>query len=136
MYYEVAAYSGSSQLSYIQKYVVSDQISEDEQWILCENTLGGIDTFRAFGITDFSGQHTYNSSVIDNVMEEYLINTERLYTKNTGHLNKYERRWLLDFFPSRAKYIYQESGIHKIALKESDVANKSSDLPSNYTITY
>ncbi len=136
MYYEVAAYSGSSQLSYIQKYVVSDQISEDEQWILFENTLGGIDTFRAFGITDFSGQHTYNSSVIDNVMEEYLINTERLYTKNTGHLNKYERRWLLDFFPSRAKYIYQESAIHKIALKESDVAYKSSDLPSNYTFTY
>jgi len=136
MYYEVAAYSGSSQLSYIQKYVVSDQISEDEQWILFENSLGGIDTFRAFGVTDFSGEHSYNRSIIDDVMEEYLIDTERLYTKNTGHLNKYERRWLLDFFPSRAKYIYQESAIHKIAVKESDVAYKSSDLPSSYTFTY
>lgn len=136
MYYEVAAYSGSSQLSYIQKYVVSDQISEDEQWILFENSLGGIDTFRAFGVTDFSGEHTFNSSIIDDVMEEYRIDTERLYTKNTGHLNKYERRWLLDFFPSRAKYIYQESAIHKIAVKESDVAYKSSDLPSSYTFTY
>ena len=136
MYYEVAAYSGSSQLSYIQKYVVSDQISEDEQWILFENSLGGIDTFRAFGVTDFSGEHSYNRSIIDDVMEEYLIDTERLYTKNTGHLNKYERRWLLDFFPSRAKYIYQETAIHKIAVKESDVTYKTTDLPSSYTFTY
>ena len=136
MYYEIAAYNGAEQISYTQRYIVSEQYSNDEQWILFENSLGGIDTFRAIGVTDFNGEHTHNCSVIDDIMEEFQVDTERLYTKNTGHLNKYERRWLLDFFPSRSKFIYQDSAIHKISLKESEVAYRSSDLPSSYTFTY
>ena len=51
-------------------------------------------------------------------------------------LDDYSRRWLLDFFPSRAKYIYEASMIRRIIVTESDATYTSNDLPSSYTFTY
>ena len=58
------------------------------------------------------------------------------FVKNTGFLDDYSRRWLLDFFPSRAKYIYEASMIRRIIVTESDATYTSNDLPSSYTFTY
>jgi hypothetical protein len=97
--------SDGNRLTYIQRYYASAMLSEQEQWILFENSLGGIDTFRAYGTTDFTAEHTHNIAEIDEVAIEYRIDTTRKFQKNTGHLDKKQRQWLLDFFPSAAKYI-------------------------------
>lgn len=123
-------------LTYIQRYYASDMLSEQEQWILFENSLGGIDTFRAYGSCDFTGEHTHNIAEIEDNSLEYRVDTERKFQKNTGYLNVQERRWLLDFFPSLSKYIYTGSYLRPIVVTESNVTYTDRELPSNYTFTY
>lgn len=136
-FYDVWAETSSGvRLTYIQRYVASDLLSEEEQWILFENSLGGIDTFRAYGTFDFSGEHTYNIAEIEDVSEEYRIDVERNFEKNTGYLNDYERKWLLDFFSSRGKYICADNTVRRIVCTDSSVDFNQKELPSSYTFTY
>lgn len=136
-YYDVWIENNSSErLTYIQRYYASDMRSEQEQWILFENSLGGIDTFRAYGTTDFIGEHTHNIAEVEDIAFEYRVDTERKFQKNTGHLNRKERQWLLDFFPSEVKYIYSGSALRRIVVVESNVTYTDRELPSHYTFTY
>lgn len=123
-------------LTYIQRYYASDIRSEEEQWVLFENSLGGIDTFRAYGDTTFTAKHTHNIAEIENDAEEYRVDTAREYKKNTGHLNKEERQWLLDFFPSLGKYIYIDNYIRRIVVTDSEASYEAKELPSNFNFTF
>lgn len=123
-------------LTYVQRYHASNLRSDREQWVLFENSLGGIDTFRAYGESENTAKHTHNIVEIENESEEYRVDTEREFKKSTGFLGDYERRWLLDFFPSLGKYIYIGNGVRRIVVTDSGVTYKSSDLPSAYTFTY
>lgn len=125
-----------TRLSYLQRYIYSEIKSEQEQWFLFENSLGGLDTIRAYGDTDFTGEHQHKISKSGDVSSEYDIETNRYYNKNTGYLNEYERRWLLDFFPSKAKYIYTAGALRAIVVSESDAKYSASDLPSSYSFKY
>lgn len=136
-FYDVWVENASgSRLTYIQRYYASSLLSENEQWILFENSLGGIDTFRAYGSADLQVEHTHNIAEIDEVSTEYRVDTERKFQKNTGHLDNYQRRWLLDFFPSQQKYIYAGTYLRPIVVLEDDVKYTRQELPSNYTFTY
>ena len=136
-YYDVWVENLTGQrLTYIQRYYAEDMRTEQEQWILFENSLGGLDTFRAYGTTTFSGEHTHNLAEIDEVSQEYRVDTERKFQKNTGHLNQDERKWLLDFFPSQAKYLYTGNYLRQIVVTESNVSYTDRTLPSNYTFTF
>lgn len=127
---------GGTRLTYKQRYYAQDMRSEQEQWILFENSLGGIDTFRAYGDSDNTAEHTHNVAEIEEVSQEYRVDTERKYKKSTGRLDRNERLWLLDFFPSTRKYIYIGQSLRQIVVVESDVNYKASELPSSYTFTY
>lgn len=136
-YYDVWVENLTGQrLTYIQRYYAEDMRTEQEQWILFENSLGGLDTFRAYGTTTFSGEHTHNLVEIDEISQEYRVDTERKFQKNTGHLNQDERKWLLDFFPSQAKYLYAGNYLRQIVVIESNVSYTDRALPSNYTFTF
>ena len=136
LYYDVWAEVGGSRATYIQRYYASDMKSEEEQWVLFENSLGGIDCFRAYGDSENTAEHTHNIAEIEEDTEEYRVDTQRKFKKNTGHLGKRERLWLLDFFPSLGKYIYAGSFIRKIVVTDSDVSYQAKELPSSYTFTY
>ena len=123
-------------LTYIQRYYASDIRSEEEQWILFENSLGGIDTFRAYGDATFTAKHTHNIAEIENDAEEYRVDTAREYRKNTGHLNREERQWLLDFFPSLGKYIYIDNYVRRIVVTDSEASYEAKELPSNFNFTF
>lgn len=125
-----------TRLTYLQRYYASDIRSEQEQWVLFENSLGGIDTFRAYGDSENTAKHTHNIAEIENDAEEYRVDTTREYKKNTGFLSDGERRWLLDFFPSLGKYLYIDSYIRRIVVTESDASWQTKELPSSYTFTY
>lgn len=136
-YYEVWAEDAlGSRLTYIQRYVVGDMRSEEEEWILFENSLGGIDTFRAYGDSENTVKHTHNVAEIEEIFEEYRVDTTREHKKNTGYLGNSERVWLLDFFPSMGKYVYTDNFIRRIVVTESDVSYNAKELPSNYNFTY
>ena len=136
-YYDVWVEDGAgTRLTYIQRYYASDIRSEEEQWVLFENSLGGIDTFRAYGDAENTAKHTHNVAEIENDSEEYRVDTIREYKKNTGFLSKEERKWLLDFFPSLGKFLYTGNYVRRIVVTESDVSWQTKDLPSSYTFTY
>ena len=137
LYYDVwVEDTEGKRLTYIQRYYASDIRSEEEQWVLFENSLGGIDTFRAYGDTTFTAKHTHNIAEIENDAEEYRVDTAREYKKNTGHLNKEERRWLLDFFPSLGKYVYIDNYIRRIVVIDSEASYEAKELPSNFNFTF
>lgn len=123
-------------LTYIQRYYASNIRSEEEQWVLFENSLGGIDTFRAYGDATFTAKHTHNIAEIENDAEEYRVDTAREYKKNTGHLNREERQWLLDFFPSLGKYIYIDNYVRRIVVTDSEASYEAKELPSNFNFTF
>lgn len=136
-YYDVwVEDAAGTRLTYIQRYYASDIRSEEEQWVLFENSLGGIDTFRAYGDAENTAKHTHNVAEIENDSEEYRVDTVREYKKNTGFLSKEERKWLLDFFPSLGKFLYIGNYVRRIVVTESDVSWQTKDLPSSYTFTY
>lgn len=135
-YLEVYAEAGGARLSVSQFYKFTDIHSEDEQWFLFENSLGGMDTFRAHGVNRLQAEHGHLIAELDENLSEYDVETDRKFVKNTGFLDDYSRRWLLDFFPSRAKYIYEASMIRRIIVTENDATYTSNDLPSSYTFTY
>lgn len=136
-YYDVWVENTSGQrLTYIQRYYAEDMRSEQEQWVLFENSLGGIDTFRAYGVTTLNGEHTHNIAETDECFQEYRVDTKRKFQKNTGYLNDNERKWLLDFFPSQKKYLYAGNYLRQIVVMESNVSFTDRDIPSNYTFTF
>lgn len=128
--------NSGNRLTYIQRYYAGNMQSEQEDWVLFENSLGGMDCFRAYGATNFTGEHTHNLAEIDEVSQEYRVDTERKFEKNTGYLDKEQRRWLLDFFPSRGKYIYTAQALRTIVVTESNVTYTDKELPSNFSFTY
>ena len=137
VYYDVWAENSSGQrMTYVQRYVADTMKSIVEEWILFENSLGGIDTFRAYGDSENTAEHTHNIVEIDDKQKEYRVDTERKHTKNTGFLDIKERNWLLDFFPSLGKYIYTDQHIRQIIVTESNVSYNAKTLPSTYTFTY
>lgn len=136
-YYDVWVENASGErLTYIQRYYADAMRSISEDWVLFENSLGGVDCFRAYGKTNLEADHTHNLAEVDEMSEEYRVDTERKYEKNTGHLSKDEARWLLDFFPSQKKYIYVGSYLRQIVVVESTVTGNLRELPTNYTFTY
>lgn len=136
-HYDVWAESTTgTPLTYTQRYLYSLQKSELEQWVLFENSLGGIDTVRTSGATELSGEHTYNTSTVDGISTEFRIDTHRNYTQHTGALDTYERRWLLDLFPARHKYVHHAGAIRPIVLTADTSKYSTDDLPSSYSFTF
>lgn len=135
-YYDVWVEQSGERVTYVQRYYASDMKSEEEEWFLFENSLGGIDCFRAYGNSENTAEHTHNVAEVEDDSEEYRVDTTRKFKKNTGFLDKKERQWLLDFFPSLGKYVYHGSSLRKITVIESDVNYEAKELPSDFTFTY
>lgn len=136
-YYDVWVEStGGQRLTYVQRYIGSQRRLEDENWYLFENSLGGLDSLRAYGALEDAPEYEHNVSQLDGVLTEYRVDTSRKYTRNTGYLAPRESAWLQDMFSSRQKYAYTASGYYKIVFTASDGGRSSTDLPSSYSFTY
>lgn len=136
-YYDVWVESKSGdRLTYVQRYQADNAKSLHEDWILFDNSLGGIDTFRAYGVDAMTAKHTHNVAEIAEESVEYRVDTERQHQKNTGYLLPAEARWLYDFFPSSRKYIYIDNAIRSIVVTESNVKRDNKLLPSGFSFTY
>ena len=122
--------------TYTQRYYVEGPRSEQEQWYLFENSLGGIDTMRCYGESSLKADHTHNTAEIADTLTEYRTDTERKHTQHTGALTKYERQWLLDFFQAKRKYIYHHNALREIILASSNVEYTSQELPSDFSFTF
>ena len=136
-FYDVwfASPSGT-RLSYIQRYVAGGTMSETEDWIIFENSLGGLDTFRAYGETELTAEHVHNLAELGDETEEYRVDTKRNFSKSTGWLDNRQRKWLLDFFPSAQKFLYTRNFLRKIVVVEDSTSYVDNVLPTGYSFTY
>lgn len=137
MYYDVWVENPSgTRMSYVQRYLASEKQGEDENWYLFENSLGGIDSLRAYGALKDDPEYTHNLAVFGDESEEYRVDTNRLLTRNTGMLTPEEARWLQDMFVAPRKYVYTLSGLYRIVFTSSDAKTDSANPPASYTFTY
>lgn len=137
MYYDVWAQGSSgARLTYIQRYMASAPQSQDESWYLFENSLGGLDSLRAYGSLDFAPEFEHQIAQTSDGLQEYRIDTSRVYTRYTGYLNPAEAKWLQDLFSARQKYAYTHSGYYRIVFTSSDGAYSGADMPSSYSFSY
>lgn len=123
-------------LSYIQRYVASSSRSENEQWVVFENSLGGFDTFRAYGDQSLEANHEHQLADFEDETSEYRVDTSREYTQNTGYLTPQERKWMLDFLPSQQKYLFLGNYLRRIIVTEDRTSYVQQELPSSYQFTY
>ena len=136
-WYDVWVENGSgTRLTYVQRYVADNARSREEDWILWENSLGGLDTLRAYGPLALSFRHDHQEAAIGTESQEYRVDADRLYTKDTGKLSRDEARWVLDFFPSTAKYIYLDQAIQSIVVTDSTASGKPRTEPVSYSFTF
>lgn len=84
--YEIWVEQAGERVTYVQQYYASDMKSEEEEWFLFENSLGGVDCFRAYGNSENTAEHTHNVAEIEEDSEEYRVDTTRKFKKNTGFL--------------------------------------------------
>lgn len=137
MYYDVWVENASgARLSYVQRYLASEKQGEDENWYLFENSLGGIDSLRAYGALKDDPEYTHNLASFGDESEEYRVDSNRLLTRNTGMLTPEEARWLQDMFVARRKYVYTLSGLYRIVFTSSNAKTDSANPPASYTFTY
>ncbi|WP_195375348.1 hypothetical protein [Parabacteroides leei] len=137
MYYDVWVEDASgTRLSYVQRYVASEKQSEDENWYLFENSLGGLDSLRAYGSLKDEPSYDYNMADTGYLSEEYRVDMERLHTRNTGYLTPEEAQWLQDMYSSLRKYKYTISGLYRIVFTDGQANTDSANLPNSYTFTY
>lgn len=123
-------------LSYIQRYVASSSRSENEQWVVFENSLGGFDTFRAYGDQSLEANHEHQLADFEDETSEYRVDTSREYTQNTGYLTPQERKWMLDFLPSQQKFLFLGNYLRRIIVTEDRTSYVQQELPSSYQFTY
>ena len=127
---------GSVRYSYVQRYVYDMARSEQEEYVIFENSLGGIDAFRAYGNTEYQADNTHNIAVLGDELSAYRIDIENKYTKNTGYLDEYELKWIRDFFPALKKYIFRNNILREIVLTEDNVTASQQEQMGSYEFTY
>ena len=127
---------GSVRYSYVQRYVYDIARSEQEEYVIFENSLGGIDAFRAYGNTEYQADNTHNIAVLGDELSAYRIDMENKYTKNTGYLDEYELKWIRDFFPALKKYIFRNNILREIVLTEDNVTASQQEQMGSYEFTY
>lgn len=136
-YYDVwVAEPDGTRLTYIQRYHADGLRGAEEDWVLFANSLGGIDTFRAYGHLQLAAEHTHHIAEVAEQGVEYRVDTQRQWSKHTGRLTGREARWLLDFFPARSKWLYADASIRPIVVTESSAEGEVRHQPVGYSFKF
>ena len=127
--------TSGNRLTYVQRYI-ADNSRENEQWILFENSLGGVDCFRAYGQGSMEAGHEHQLTDVDDQLDEYRVDTVRRFRKSTGWMDTAARRWLLDFFPSRRRWICEGGVFRSIVLTEDNATYTMDNMPAEFEFSF
>jgi hypothetical protein len=104
-----------SRLSYVQRYVLSEDESWTADWFVFENSLGGYDTIRFTGDRKEVGESESRNAVFDGDTFEFGIDYGKAWTKYTGYVSDERTRlWVLEFFSSCRRYHLADSSLERI----------------------
>lgn len=130
IYFDVWIASGDGELTWRQRYVLTDQAFEYDDLFVFGNTLGGIDTIRFTGQKTLLNKQQFDRGLFFDEFElEYNINTDRAYEKNTGFFRSSRQLfWSQDFFSSLQKYLVQGSELRRVLTREPQFEAARFDL--------
>lgn len=123
-------------LSYVQRYVLSDDYHQFDDLFVFENSLGGIDVIRFTGESEASLEHEFKSALFGKEIKDYDLLFNRIITKNTGYFrNSMELLWTADFLASINRYQYIADIPVRIIIKSFEAKSIKTEL-NHYTFNY
>ena len=122
-------------LTYVQRYVLCSQGALDEVY-LCENSLGGLDTFRFYGDRKLVPEIGYTSLLLDNSYTAADPDLSRKWSQNTGMLTGRECECCWELFRSSAAYHLYRGTILPIVLDASSVEKSAMSVLAAYSFDY
>jgi hypothetical protein len=126
-YYDVWIENTAAQRSsYIQRFILSTEYHENEQFFICGNSLGGIDTIPMTGETKSKKNPKALVGKINGSEIEYGMDFSVTYTQNTGHIDSREKAaWLQDFFLSTQKNLLVDGVILPIVMDKNTIKDST-----------
>lgn len=121
-----------------QLYTIIQAKSNETDVFIFENSLGGLDTVEFTGTLTESDNHDIQNALINDEIQEYDIDYQRIYTKNTGFIaTESERVWLRDFYTSLQKWHYTGGILRRIFLKSWENESQKGELnQANFKFSY
>lgn len=116
--------------SFPQRYVLTDEEFDFDDHFVFENSLGGIDSIRFTGEKKLVNANKFDLGLyFDEITEEYQVNPDKAFEKNTGYFrSKIELNFSQDFFSSKQKYLQEESDLVRILTRDPEVSDIKSQL--------
>ena len=122
-------------LTYAQRYLLRSQEALDEVY-LCENSLGGLDTFRFYGDRRLAPEIGYTTLLFDNTYTAGDPDLSRKWSQNTGMLTDRECEWCWELFRSSAVFHLYRGTILPIVLDSSSIERSAVSVLSSFSFDY
>ena len=122
-------------LTYAQRYLLRSQEALDEVY-LCENSLGGLDTFRFYGDRKLAPEIGYTTLLLDNTYTAEDPDLSRKWSQNTGMLTDRECEWCWELFRSSAVFHLYRGTILPIVLDSSSIERSAVSVLSSFSFDY
>ncbi|WP_288370299.1 hypothetical protein [uncultured Algoriphagus sp.] len=123
---------GEAFSTYVQRYVLTDEFFEWDDFFLFKNSVGGIDTIRLTGERESTNPIEVDAALFDDEYErDYLVTPRLAFEKNTGFFrSRAELLWAMDFFQAKEKYFLIEETVTEIRLLNPDYSAPENVLTS------
>ena len=123
------------QLSYVQRYVFEPK-QGDEKIYLCENSLGGIDTFIFRGALTQGSAIEHASAAAGDVRVDITSEIARSWEQKTGALGIRAARWVFELLSSRQAWAIQDGNAEPIVISADQTSLPDSENVHSLTFTY
>jgi len=131
LYFDVWVEDGEGgENTWYQRYVLTDNFFEHNDLFVFENSLGAIDTIRFTGQKTLLNSQQFDSGLFfDEYEQEYEVNPDKAYEKNTGYFRSRKQLfWSQDFFSSLQKYHLDGVELKRILTREPSFEASQYDL--------
>lgn len=123
-------------LSYVQRFVLTDDYFEFDDLFAFENSLGGIDVIRFTGELESSLEHEFKNAVFGNESKDFDVIINRIFSKDTGYFrNNFELLWTADFMSSTNRFQFVQDIPVRIILKSFEAKSIKTEL-NHYSFIY
>ncbi|MCC8062452.1 MAG: hypothetical protein LIO68_04320 [Rikenellaceae bacterium] len=136
-YYDVwVEAAGGERLSFVQRYVLREEVADTVDFFVFENSLGGFDTIRFTGDRKEVAEAESLNAVFDGDTGEYGVDYSKAWKKYTGYIpDERTKVWVLEFFSSCRRYHLGADSLNRIFVTKPKL-EATSDEVAGYEFTF
>lgn len=124
-----------TRLSYIQRYICT-QTQGDEHFYLCQNSLGGIDTFTFHGACTLAPEISHEAATAGETKLNITSDAERKWRQNTGFAGLTVTTWIFELLASPRQWTVSNGSAEKIVIDTSDLEVNDHDNLHSCTFSF